>query len=131
MPIQPRWPILRLNAASIPVQDSAFSTGLRSASSVRRKSRTSRRSASASGQGGGDGKLKAFTGRSSALGYLPVDRGSGRVNRPGIALFHLPLGKTSREIGSNSVRRRRKLARSRQGDQHRRRSSRKDGEDHQ
>jgi hypothetical protein len=31
MPIQPRWPISRLKFASMPVQDSAFSTGLRSA----------------------------------------------------------------------------------------------------
>src|SRR4051812_27162075 len=62
MPIQPRCPILREKPASMPVQDSARSTGLRSASSAARKARTSWRRASASGHGGGGGKLKAFTG---------------------------------------------------------------------
>ena len=69
-------PFFWLNSASIPVRDSAPFTGSRFAMLVRRKSRTSRRTSSASGQAGGGEKVKAFTGL--ALGCRRSPAGSLR-----------------------------------------------------
>src|SRR5208282_316436 len=115
MPIQPRRPSLRLNSGSKPLHEAARASALRPVTSRQTSSRTSPRSVSASGQGGGGAKLRACIERSSPEGpehskcrgrgnRLSVSPPSGGEEDVLLPLLHEERAGLRRRLGETSYR---------------------------